>query len=65
MLRSLYTEVKRDKDAGLAPDPVEWVRLVPDEVKGAFSWPISEEREYWLGIRDSVATAVRPASSIA
>jgi hypothetical protein len=57
-LRSLYTEVKRDKDAGQFRDPAEWVRLVPDEVKAEFSWPTPEERAHWLGIRNSVAVAV-------
>jgi hypothetical protein len=58
VLRALYAEVKRDKDAGQPRDPEEWVRLVPDEVKGAFSWPTPDERAHWLGIRDSVIVAV-------
>jgi hypothetical protein len=45
-LRSLFTEVKRDKDAGQPRDPEEWVRLVPDEIKARFTWPTPEEREW-------------------
>ena len=57
-LRSLYSEVTRDKDAGQFRDPAEWVRLVPDEVKAEFSWPTPEERAHWLGIRNAVAVVV-------
>ncbi len=57
-LRSLYVEIKRDKDTSQPRDADEWVLLVPDEVKGAFSWPTPEERTHWLGIRDSVVTAI-------
>jgi len=57
-LRSLYAEVKRDKDAGQFRDPAEWVRLVPDEIKGQFSWPTDEERERWLAVRDSTVIAI-------
>src|SRR5262245_6708587 len=57
-LCSLFAEVKRDKDAGQFRDPAEWVRLVPDEIKGRFSWPTPEERARWLGMRDSVAIAI-------
>jgi hypothetical protein len=57
-LRALYAEVKRDKDADQFRDPSEWVRLVPDEVKGHFSWPTAEERAHWLGIRGSVVIAI-------
>lgn len=57
-LRSLYAEVKRDKDSGEFRDPAEWVRLVPDEFKGQFSWPTPEEREHWLAVRDSTAIAI-------
>eukprot|EP00456_Euglypha_rotunda_P009131 TRINITY_DN1194_c0_g1_i24.p1 TRINITY_DN1194_c0_g1~~TRINITY_DN1194_c0_g1_i24.p1 ORF type:complete len:180 (-),score=30.51 TRINITY_DN1194_c0_g1_i24:16-555(-) len=57
-LRSLYAEIKRDKDSEQFRDPSEWVRLVPDAVKGRFSWPTAEERAHWLGIRDSVVVAI-------
>ena len=57
-LRSLYAEVRRDKDAGQFRDPAEWVRLVPDEVKARFSWPTSAERRHWLNIRNSAVIAV-------
>ncbi len=57
-LRSLYSEVRRDKNAGQFRDPMEWVRLVPDEVKARFSWPTAEERSHWLGIRNSVVIAI-------
>src|ERR1700733_2915355 len=57
-LRSLYTEVKRDKDAGQFRDPAGWAQLVPEEVKARFSWPTPEERAHWLGIRNSVAIAI-------
>jgi len=57
-LRSLYAEVKRDKDAGQFRDPAEWVRLVPDEVKSRFSWPTLDERAHWLSIRKSTAIAI-------
>ena len=58
-LHALYAEIKRDKDAGQFRDPAEWVRLVPDEVKGRFSWPTNEERRRWLVVRDSTR-ALRP-----
>jgi hypothetical protein len=61
-LRSLYAEVKRDQDSGRFRDPGEWVRLVPDEVKTRFSWPTAEEREHWLGIRNSVVVVVADPS---
>jgi hypothetical protein len=32
--------------------------MVPDEVKGRFSWPSREQRQHWLSIKDSVITAV-------
>jgi hypothetical protein len=57
-LRSLFAEVKRDKDAGQFRDPAEWVRLVPDEIKGRFSWPTDEERQRWLAVRDSTVIAI-------
>jgi hypothetical protein len=58
MLRSLYAEIKRDKDSGEFREPAEWVRLVPDELKGRFFWPTAEEREHWLAVRDSTPIAV-------
>jgi hypothetical protein len=57
-LCALYAEIKRDKQAGRFRDPSEWVRLVPDEVKGQFSWPTPQERERWLAIRNSVITRI-------
>jgi hypothetical protein len=57
-LRSLFTEVKRDKDAGQFRDTQEWVRLVPDEIKGRFGWPTPEERDHWLAVRDSTPIAI-------
>jgi hypothetical protein len=57
-LCSLYAEVRRDKDAGQFHDPAEWVRLVPDEIKGRFSWPTDEERLRWLAVRDSTIIAI-------
>jgi hypothetical protein len=62
MLRVLYAEIKRDKDAGVPRDPEEWVRLVPDEIKGAFSWPSKEQRARWLKIRGSVSIAISEPS---
>jgi hypothetical protein len=62
MLQSLYTEVKRDKDAGHFRDPEEWVRMIPDEIKSRFSWPTPEQRQHWLRIRDSVVIAVSEPS---
>jgi hypothetical protein len=61
-LRALFAEIKRDKEGGLFRDPAEWVPLVPDEVKGRFSWPTREERERWLRVRDSTPIAI-PAPS--
>jgi hypothetical protein len=57
-LRSLYVEIKRDKDAGEFRDPEEWVRLVPDDIKGRFFWPTREDREKWLSVRDSTPIEV-------
>jgi hypothetical protein len=61
-LRSLYAEVKRDKDTGVFRDPASWPQLVPDEVKGAFLWPTSEERERWVATRGSTIIAVADPS---
>ncbi|HET6384911.1 MAG TPA: hypothetical protein VFJ58_16070 [Armatimonadota bacterium] len=58
LLQSLYAEVKRDKDAGEFRDPTQWLGLVPDEIKGRFSWPTAEEREHWLAIRDLTPIAI-------
>lgn len=55
---ALYAEVRRDKDAGQSRDPAEWVRLVPDEIKGRFSWPTDEERQRWLAVRDSTVISI-------
>jgi hypothetical protein len=57
-LRSLYAEIKRDKETQQFRDPGNWVKLVPDEIKGKFSWPTSEERERWLAVRDSTLIAI-------
>ena len=57
-LHSLFAEVKRDKDADQFREPAEWVRWVPDEVKGRFSWPTPQERAHWLGMRGSVVIAI-------
>ena len=57
-LRSLYAEVRRDKDALQSRDPAEWLALVPDAIKGRFSWPTQEERQRWLAIRDTTPIAV-------
>jgi hypothetical protein len=61
-LRSLYAEIKKDKDGGEFRDPAEWVKLVPDEIKGQFSWPTPEEREHWQAVRNSTPIAI-PAPS--
>jgi hypothetical protein len=58
ILRALFTEVKRDKDAGQFRDPTEWVGLVPDEIKARFSWPTPEERAHWLTVRNSTIVVV-------
>ena len=50
-LASLFAEIKRDKDAQEFRDPQQWVGLVPDAVKGFFTWPTAAERERWLGVR--------------
>src|SRR5262249_34435310 len=60
-LQSLFGEVKQDKDAGQFRDADEWVRLVPEEGRGRFSWPTAAEREHWLAVRDSTPIAVPPA----
>lgn len=57
-LRSLLAEVKQDKDARRFREPAEWMRLVPDEVKGRFVWPTQAERDHWLAARDSTVIAI-------
>ena len=57
-LRLLYAEVKRDKDAGQFRDPLEWVQIVPDEIRGRFLWPTTEDRSQWLAARDSTIVVV-------
>lgn len=61
-LRSLYAEVRRDKDAEAFRDSGEWVKLVPDEIKGRFSWPTAAERLHWLAVRDSTPIIIPPPS---
>lgn len=58
ILRSIYAEVKRDKDAGNFRAPELWVQMVPDDIKSNFSWPTLEQRKHWLTIRNSVVTAI-------
>jgi len=57
-LCSLFAEVKRDKDAGRFRDQTEWVRFVPDEIKGQFVWLTQAERERWLSVRDSTIICI-------
>ena len=57
-LQSLYAEIKRDKDANHSRDAEELERLVPDEIKGAFSWPTPRQRAHWLSIRNSVIISI-------
>jgi hypothetical protein len=57
-LRSLFAEVKRDKDAGQFRDPKQWVQLVPDEIRAQFTWPTPEERKRWLEVRSSTIIAI-------
>ncbi len=57
-LRSLYAEIKRDKDAGKFREGSEWVSLVPDEIKGCFSWPTAAERLHWLAVRNSTPIVI-------
>jgi hypothetical protein len=58
ILQTLYAEIKHDKDTGKFRNAVEWLRFVPDEIKGKFSWPTTEEREHWLSVRGSVPISV-------
>lgn len=58
ILKALFAEIKRDKDAGEFRDPAMWVGLVPDDLKVKFSWCSPEERERWLEVRNSVVTFV-------
>jgi hypothetical protein len=57
-LRSLYSEIKRDKQSGHFREPSDWVRRMPDDVKKQFSWPTPEERTQWLAVRDSTVIAI-------
>ena len=57
ILRSLFAEVKREKNAHDFRDPARWFDLVPGELRGNFEWPSDEERQAWLAIRD--ATPIR------
>ena len=57
-LRSLYSEIQHDKQAGEFRDPAEWRRRVPDDIKSRFSWPTVGERERWLARRPSTIIAV-------
>jgi hypothetical protein len=61
-LQSLYVEIKLDKDAGQFRDQEQWVRLVPDDIKGRFFWPTREDREKWLSVRDSTLIAISSPS---
>ena len=54
-LRSLFYEIKRDKDGQCFRNPEEWLRLVPDDVKTAFYLPTKEERADWLNLRPIIA----------
>jgi hypothetical protein len=57
-LHSIFRKLKHSKGTGEFPDPEHWTRLVPDDVKGQFSWPTSEERNHWLSVRDSTSIAI-------
>src|SRR5438128_2190366 len=57
-LRSLFAEVKRDKDCGTFRDPEQWTRLMPEAIKGQFSWPTAKERDSWLSVRNVTLIAV-------
>jgi hypothetical protein len=57
-LRSLFAELKRDKDSGEFRDPSAWPQLVPDDVKAGFHWPTEDERAKWLAVRDSIPIAI-------
>jgi hypothetical protein len=57
-IRSLFLEVKRDKDVGVFRDPSEWANHVPDAVKGSFDWPTEEELEHWLSIRHTTVVMI-------
>jgi hypothetical protein len=58
LLRALYAEIRRDKDAAHFRNPNEWLGLIPDEIKSRFTWPTTSEREYWLAVRGSTPIAV-------
>ena len=64
-LRSLFAELKQDKETGEFRDPNAWAQLVPDGVKAGFHWPTEEERRRWLAVRDSTPIAIsHPAQQI-
>lgn len=58
LLRALYAEIKRDKDADQFRGLEEWSRMVPDEIKGRFAWPAPGEQGPRLDLKESVATAI-------
>jgi hypothetical protein len=58
VLRRIFEEAKKDKEAGTFRNALAWAELVPDEVKSRFSWLTPEEREAWATRRGSTVIAV-------
>ena len=58
VLRRIFNETKKDKDAGPFRNAMAWAELIPDEVKSHFTWITPEEREKWAVRRNSTVVAV-------
>src|SRR5690349_22181 len=52
LLRTLYAEIKRDKDREEFRSVREWEAFVANEIKSNFVWPTPEELAHWQSIRD-------------
>jgi hypothetical protein len=64
-LRTLFYEMKKDKDSDSFRDPEQWTSLVADEVKAIFNWPSAENRKKWLAVRARTPIAIsEPADQL-
>ncbi len=65
VLRRIFVEAKKDKDAGAFRDAKAWEALFPEDIKAGFTWISDQEREEWAAVRDSTVMAIpEPADQL-
>lgn len=62
-LRSLFLEIKNDKDNETERDESDWINFVPDSLKNNFDWPDELKRAEWLDFIKDKAIAIPDVSS--